>query len=226
MAGRGARCGGSPRRKSHTDAVPSEREVFLGRGRCDVAVPRGDAERPARRTDLSLLQTSVVPAADVLRGVFPADGHVDPDSGHRDDRNVLRLLLGHGRPPDSGTDPRGRREPRWGVAQDGDDALLRRDDEGRDPDRDAREGRVEAVGGTAREHPRHPLLPSAPGGRRMTFLERTTDTRRLRHWEGNLEADYIYTSGLAGERFFVALRDDGRLLAARCTACGLDYLPP
>ncbi|TLZ45974.1 MAG: Zn-ribbon domain-containing OB-fold protein [Methanobacteriota archaeon] len=60
----------------------------------------------------------------------------------------------------------------------------------------------------------------------MTFLERTTDTRRLRHWEGNLEADYIYTSGLAGERFFVALRDDGRLLAARCTACGLDYLPP
>src|SRR5205823_850555 len=43
---------------------------------------------------------------------------------------------------------------------------------------------------------------------------------------GNLEADYIYTSGLAGERFFVALRDDGRLLAARCTACGLDYLPP
>jgi uncharacterized protein len=60
----------------------------------------------------------------------------------------------------------------------------------------------------------------------MTFLERTTDTRRLRHWEGNLEADYIYTSGLAGERFFVTLRDDGRLLAARCTVCGLDYLPP
>lgn len=60
----------------------------------------------------------------------------------------------------------------------------------------------------------------------MTFLERTTDARRYRHWEGNLEADYIYTSGVAGERFFVALRDEGRLLAARCTACDLDYLPP
>jgi len=60
----------------------------------------------------------------------------------------------------------------------------------------------------------------------MTFLERTTDTRRLRHWEGTLEADYIYTSGLAGERFFAALRDEGRLVAARCAACGLDYLPP
>lgn len=60
----------------------------------------------------------------------------------------------------------------------------------------------------------------------MTFLERTTDARRFRHWEGNVEADYIYTSGIAGETFFVALRDEGRILAARCTACGLDYLPP
>ncbi len=60
----------------------------------------------------------------------------------------------------------------------------------------------------------------------MTFLERTTDARRYRAWEGNMEADYIYTSGVAGERFFVALRDEGRLLATRCTACGLDYLPP
>jgi uncharacterized OB-fold protein len=59
----------------------------------------------------------------------------------------------------------------------------------------------------------------------MTFLERTTDTRKLRHWEGNMEADYIYTSGVAGERFFVALRDQGRLLASHCPSCGLDYLP-
>ena len=59
----------------------------------------------------------------------------------------------------------------------------------------------------------------------MTFLERTTDARKFRHWEGNMEADYIYTSGVAGERFFVALRDEGRLLASRCTACDLDYLP-
>lgn len=60
----------------------------------------------------------------------------------------------------------------------------------------------------------------------MTFLERTTDPRRLRHWEGHMEADYIYTSGVAGERFFRALRDEGRLLAARCEACELSYLPP
>jgi uncharacterized protein len=60
----------------------------------------------------------------------------------------------------------------------------------------------------------------------VTFLDRTTDARRFRHWEGNVEADYIYTSGVAGERFFVALRDEGRILASRCTSCHLDYLPP
>jgi uncharacterized protein len=59
----------------------------------------------------------------------------------------------------------------------------------------------------------------------MTFLERTTDARRFRHWDGNMEADYIYTSGVAGEKFFVALRDEGKLLASRCPSCGLDYLP-
>jgi uncharacterized OB-fold protein len=60
----------------------------------------------------------------------------------------------------------------------------------------------------------------------MTFLDRTTDARKFRHWEGSVEADYIYTSGVAGERFFVALREEGRMLASRCTACTLDYLPP
>src|SRR5438093_13611741 len=40
-----------------------------------------------------------------------------------------------------------------------------------------------------------------------------------------MEADSIYTSGVVGERFFVALRDQGKMLASRCAACGLDYLP-
>lgn len=60
----------------------------------------------------------------------------------------------------------------------------------------------------------------------MTFLERTTDARRLRHWEGDMEADYLYTSGIAGERFFTALRDDGRILTARCPSCEVRFLPP
>ena len=60
----------------------------------------------------------------------------------------------------------------------------------------------------------------------MTFLERTTDIRRLRHWEIDMSVDYIYTTGLAGERFFRALRDEGRVLAAHCPVCKTNQLPP
>src|SRR5213593_4516674 len=226
MARDRAHRGGPPRRQSDPDPIPPGREVCVVRRRGDVAVPRGTAERSPHCAHVSKVCPGIVPAAHVLRGVFPADGRLDVHSGHRDDRDVLDFLSRHGRPADSGAHPGRRREPRRGVAEDGHDALFRRDDEGRDSDRHAREGRVEAEGGTPGERPRHPRLPAARGGRVVTFLDRTTDARRFRHWEGNVEADYIYTSGVAGERFFVALRDDGRMLASRCPACKLDYLPP
>ena len=60
----------------------------------------------------------------------------------------------------------------------------------------------------------------------MTFLERTTDVRRLRHVDVDMSVDYIYTSGIAGETFFRALRDEGRLLAAHCPVCKVNQLPP
>jgi len=60
----------------------------------------------------------------------------------------------------------------------------------------------------------------------MTFTERTRDPRAYRHWPGNVEADYIYTSGVAAEHFFRELRDHGRLLGARCPKCGRKWVPP
>ena len=60
----------------------------------------------------------------------------------------------------------------------------------------------------------------------MTFTERTRDPRQYRHWPGHVEADYIYTSGLAGERFFRELRDHGRLLGTKCAECGRRWVPP
>ena len=60
----------------------------------------------------------------------------------------------------------------------------------------------------------------------MTFLDRTTDARRLRHWDVDMSVDYIYTSGIAGERFFTVLRDEGRILATHCPSCKINYLPP
>lgn len=36
---------------------------------------------------------------------------------------------------------------------------------------------------------------------------------------------YIYTAGIAGKRFFEALRE-GKIIASRCPECGSKYLPP
>lgn len=60
----------------------------------------------------------------------------------------------------------------------------------------------------------------------MTFFERTRDVKSLRHWEGNVEADYIYTTGIAGDHFFKELRDNGRIVGSYCEKCKETFLPP
>ena len=59
------------------------------------------------------------------------------------------------------------------------------------------------------------------------MLERIEKATEARHWLGDMEADhYYYSAGIAGEKFFVALRDDGKILGAHCTKCDLTYVPP
>lgn len=59
------------------------------------------------------------------------------------------------------------------------------------------------------------------------MIERIEKATDVRHWLGDMEADhYYYSTGLAGERFFTALRDDGKLLGARCAQCNITYVPP
>ena len=59
----------------------------------------------------------------------------------------------------------------------------------------------------------------------MSF-EKIRDPRRVRHWLGDMECDYIYTAGVAGERFLTTIRDEAKLLATRCGKCKITYLPP
>ena len=59
----------------------------------------------------------------------------------------------------------------------------------------------------------------------MAF-DKIRDPRKILHQEGYMEADYIYTAGIAGERFFATLRDEGKFLATRCDKCNITYLPP
>lgn len=46
------------------------------------------------------------------------------------------------------------------------------------------------------------------------------------HWHGDMEAQYIYTAGIAGERFFRELKDNGKLVGTHCANCDRTYVPP
>jgi hypothetical protein len=57
------------------------------------------------------------------------------------------------------------------------------------------------------------------------MLEKVTNPERIRIVEGAIPVRHRYTPGIAGERFFKALRDRGEILATPCRACGVTYVP-
>ena len=58
------------------------------------------------------------------------------------------------------------------------------------------------------------------------MLDKTTHPSRNRGWRGEIPIHHRYTLGIAGERFFKALRDEKIFLASRCPGCGQRFLPP
>lgn len=57
-------------------------------------------------------------------------------------------------------------------------------------------------------------------------LDKITNPFDIRHWLGDMEADYIYTLGVAGERFFKEIKENGRITGAECPRCNVIYVPP
>lgn len=57
-------------------------------------------------------------------------------------------------------------------------------------------------------------------------LDRITNPLHIRHWLGDMEADYIYTLGVAGERFLKEIKENGRIIGAKCPYCNVVYVPP
>jgi hypothetical protein len=55
---------------------------------------------------------------------------------------------------------------------------------------------------------------------------------RLQHaddalaWRGDMPTEGRYTAGVAGERFFRAIQEEGRFLATVCLDCDITYMPP
>lgn len=57
----------------------------------------------------------------------------------------------------------------------------------------------------------------------MSLLKRLTQAPGT--WYGDLPVTSRYTFGLAGERFFRAIKDEGKIFGARCEACDITYVP-
>jgi uncharacterized OB-fold protein len=57
----------------------------------------------------------------------------------------------------------------------------------------------------------------------MTLLEHNPKAPKV--WEGNLPVTSRYTFGLAGEKFFRAIKDEGRILGSICQECDRTYVP-
>lgn len=57
------------------------------------------------------------------------------------------------------------------------------------------------------------------------MLEKVTNPDRVRTVDGFIPVRHRYTPGVAGDRFFRTLRDEGTILGTPCTACGVVYVP-
>jgi len=57
----------------------------------------------------------------------------------------------------------------------------------------------------------------------MTLLKR--DPNAPVSWQGELPVTNRYTYGLAGEKFFRALKDEGRIYGSYCSDCDHTYVP-
>lgn len=57
----------------------------------------------------------------------------------------------------------------------------------------------------------------------MSLLER--DPHVPFAWQDNMPVANRYTAGVAGERFFRAIKDEGRILGTYCSECDCTYVP-
>jgi len=59
----------------------------------------------------------------------------------------------------------------------------------------------------------------------MTFGEKQTDPLAKTHWRGDMQADYFYPAGVAGDKFFKHLKENDSFLATKCNKCDKVLFP-
>jgi uncharacterized OB-fold protein len=60
----------------------------------------------------------------------------------------------------------------------------------------------------------------------MSLVERITSFGDAKVWHDDMPLESLYTVGIAGERFFRAIKNQGVLMGTVCPACSLTYVPP
>jgi len=60
----------------------------------------------------------------------------------------------------------------------------------------------------------------------MTFIEKQTDPMAPTHWRGDMQADYLYPNGVAGDKFFKYIKNNDGFLATPCKKCNKVLFPP
>jgi hypothetical protein len=58
------------------------------------------------------------------------------------------------------------------------------------------------------------------------MLEKKTTNQGLVSWQDSLRITNLYTAGIAGEKFFSAIKERGEFVGSKCNKCGITYLPP
>ena len=59
----------------------------------------------------------------------------------------------------------------------------------------------------------------------MAITEKVDKLHHALAWPGDLPITSRYSAGIAGERFFRAIKDEAKFLGTHCAACDLVYVP-
>lgn len=60
----------------------------------------------------------------------------------------------------------------------------------------------------------------------MGITEKITKNIDMTSWKGKIPLNYIYTVGIAGERFFREIKDNAKFVGTKCDKCNVIYVPP
>ncbi|MBC7232420.1 MAG: Zn-ribbon domain-containing OB-fold protein [Chloroflexi bacterium] len=60
----------------------------------------------------------------------------------------------------------------------------------------------------------------------MALLEKVDKNIEARAWQGEIPIQSRYTCGLAGEKFFREIMENGRFAGTHCAECEYTYVPP